>query len=367
MFHLARYPDKQQAIVAGKSTGTLERNVLPALEHWARLLGLPFRHYSTKNRIDLGQHSLHLFAGTDVDAQDYVQGMTAAAFFADEYALLHPDFFWQARARLSVPGAKAFLTCNPVSPRSWAKTDVIDRIEAGSLDGVTMTSLLRENRHLPDAVHTGLENSFFGHYRERMIEARWVSPSGLVYNSVPWGSEQPPALVAYDLAIDYGTANATAALLLGRDATGNWHCFDEYYWPGRDLGYRSDDEHANAIASMCEGLPLERVVVDPTAASLKVALRKRNLPVRNASQQFTEGQQALQGCFSRQKLIVYPATCPRTAAELEGLFWDERAMERSQDKPTRGNDHSTDALRYWAMNRYPPRFTMQPVAKPRGF
>ena len=31
-----------------------------------------------------------------------------------------------------------------------------------------------------------------------------------------------------------------------------------------------------------------------------------------------------------------------------GYEWDERAQERGEDKPLKVNDHSCDALRYWA-------------------
>ncbi len=76
--------------------------------------------------------------------------------------------------------------------------------------------------------------------------------------------------------------------------------------------------------------------------------------------------QALQSAFAARFLTIYPARVPMLTSELDVLAWDDKAQERGIDKPVKFADHACDALRYWCMNRRPPRLTMAPQPKPRG-
>ena len=365
LLHMERYHG-QAAILAGRTVGTVERNILPYLEQHCRALGIGYHHWKTKSRCDIGGNRWYLFGAADSDSQGLVQGLTAAGLLVDEATLLQESFVQQALGRLSVPGARAIFTMNPVGPNHWAKRQFVDRIERGELRGLVITSSLADNRFIAPEVQAALAESFYGHYRERFIESRWASPAGLVYPLVPLAEGSPPPLLVYDLAVDYGTANPTAALLLGRDAQGAWHSALEYYHDGRRDGPRSAADHAQAILALADGRPLARTIIDPTALALNVELRRLGLPVRKGRPDQQAGIQALQGAFAAQFLTIYPARVPQTASELADLAWDEKAAESGRDKPHTGSDHAADALRYWAMNRRPSRLTMAPVPKPIG-
>ena len=365
IIHAERYSG-QAIILAGMSVGSIERNILPYLAQYTRELGIPYRHWRTKSRCDVGRNAWYLFGAADSDAQDNVQGLTAAGLIMDESSLLAESFAQQSLGRLSVPGARAIFTMNPTAPTHWSKTRLVDRIEAGMTRGKVITSTLADNRFIPPEVRQELAADFHGHFHERFIEGKWTSPAGLVYENYPASDGQPPPLRHYDLAIDFGLANPTAALLLGCDAQGRWHTCASYHHDGRRDGVRSAADHASAIVALADGRPLARAICDPSALSLVIELRKRGVPVRKGRADQMPGIQALQSAFAAKFLTVYPSRCPELAAELSELAWDEKAAERGADKPHTGADHGADALRYWAMNRRPSRLTMQPIPKPRG-
>ena len=365
LMHMERYTG-QAAIVAGKTVGSVERNILPCIEQYARQLGIGYRHWRTKSYCDVGANRWYLFGAADSDSQDLVQGLTAAGLLVDEATLLAESFVQQALGRLSVPGAKAILTMNPASPRHWARTRFVDRIESGELPGMTLHSLLTDNRFITPEVQQQLADSFHGHYRRRFIDAEWASPAGLVYPDYPTAEGDAPPILTADLAIDWGTANPTAAVLLGRDRAGQWHGIREYYHDGRQHGPRSAADHAAAIVALANGYNLDRCIVDPTALSLTVELRRLGLPARKGRSDIMPGIQSVMAAFADRFLTIHPRLTPALAHELDYLAWDERAEARSRDKPHVGNDHAADAIRYWCMNRKPLRLTMQPVAKPAG-
>ena len=316
-------------------------------------MGIEFHHWRTKFYCDVGPNRWYLFGGRDRDAQDSIQGMTAAGLLIDEATLIRPEFWNQAQARLSVPHAKIIATMNPASPRHFFKREVLDAVAAGDRPGLIITSTLRDNPYLADDVVDMLESSFTGHYKARMIDAQWASAAGLVFPSAQPVEGEPPELVEYDLGVDHGTANPTAALLFGRDRQGKWHTADSYYWP-RERPQIGDPEHADGIVAMLAGRPLSRCIIDPTAATLRIELQRRGLPVRRGNASYATGVQALDLAFTTGFLKVYEGRAPDLVHELDGLYWDERAQERGQDKPVAGEDHAVDAARLWVMSRKPP-------------
>ena len=64
IIHAERYSG-QAIIMAGKSVGSIERNLLPYLAQYTRELGIPYRHWRTKSRCDVGMNAWHLFGAAD--------------------------------------------------------------------------------------------------------------------------------------------------------------------------------------------------------------------------------------------------------------------------------------------------------------
>ena len=48
-----------------------------------------------------------------------------------------------------------------------------------------------------------------------------------------------------------------------------------------------------------------------------------------------------------KKEILINDCCKNTIKEFYSYVWDEKALERGEDLPTKVNDHAMDALRYF--------------------
>ena len=47
------------------------------------------------------------------------------------------------------------------------------------------------------------------------------------------------------------------------------------------------------------------------------------------------------------ELLKFASSCTETIKEFASYIWDEKALERGEDKPVKQHDHSCDAVRYF--------------------
>ena len=351
-------------ILAGRSIGALNRNVVPAIKRACATYQIPFDQNRSRQELEVGANLIHMFGANNESSQDTVQGMTAAGVLLDEAALLPQSFVMQALGRMSVDGAKAILTLNKTSPFHWIKREFLDE---GELPIHYMESTLQDAPFISDRTKSFYESVFTGHYYDRFISNEWANPNGLVYPT--WQeAEIPENIERYDLAGDWGTASVTAILLLGKCA-GVWYACDEYYWDAKKQGIqRTAEEHTEAALNQFEAaLPkLDREILDPSATSLRLAFNKKGLHPRKGNNDIDKGVQNLSRVLARGLFVIGENTCPNFKRELSFLSWDERKMLLGEERPVKQDDHACDAARYWAMNRLPPVLDMQPRQKPRG-
>ena len=79
-------------ILAGVTASSLRRNVLAPMFQMLETLGLPWEHRRSAGVVQIGTNRYHLFGADKDNAQDKLQGMTAAGAFADEAALFPRSF-----------------------------------------------------------------------------------------------------------------------------------------------------------------------------------------------------------------------------------------------------------------------------------
>ena len=337
------------------------RNILPIIEYWCGELGVHYEYKRSEQLVEIGNNKGYIFGGSDEKSQDYIQGMEAAMVFLDEFALMPESFVNQAFARMSVDGAKAFLTMNKPSPFHWSKKNIFDRIE--EMQGTLIESTIYDNPFVSREVIDWYEASFTGVFYERFIANKWAMAAGLVYPMFGTGSPEEEC-DKFDLTIDWGTSTVTTALLLGR-CKGRWYVIKEYYYDAREQEPRLPEEHAKAISEMTTGISIDRLIIDPSAAALKVALERLGFRATQGNNDKNLGIQSLQNTLGSQILTIGEG-CVFTLGELSSLSWDEKAQLKGIDTPNKGGDHTADALRYWSLNRYPPRHLMVPIPLPRG-
>ena len=155
--------------------------------------------------------------------------------------------------------------------------------------------------------------------------------------------------------MDYGTTNATAAVLLA--VTPNkWpqiRVEAEYYYDSAKKGRsKTDEELVRDIKDFIGYKNVSAIYVDPAAASLKIALRQKDLPVLDANNDVLLGIKICSK-FIGGKNIVIQKGCTVLREQLQSYAWDSKAADRGEDKPVKKDDHCTDALRYAVASAFP--------------
>jgi len=153
------------------------------------------------------------------------------------------------------------------------------------------------------------------------------------------------------IAIDYGTVNPMVFLDV-------WDMGDaifvvrEYYYDGRKTGkQKTDSEYAadlkQFVGDMSNNNYPVYVVIDPSAASFKLEVRKLGIRVKDADNAVLDGIRHTSNLFENKKLFVHES-CENTIKELQSYAWDEKAAQNGKEQPIKENDHTCDALRYFA-------------------
>ena len=91
------------------------------------------------------------------------------------------------------------------------------------------------------------------------------------------------------------------------------------------------------------GTKIKAIIVDPSAASFIAELRKRGYKVLKANNDVLDGIR-LVGMLLNLELLKFASSCTETIKEFASYIWDEKALERGEDKQ---HDHSCDAVRYF--------------------
>jgi len=184
----------------------------------------------------------------------------------------------------------------------------------------------------------------------RDIQGERCIAEGLVYPmyekalcDVPDGE-----ITEYCVSLDYGTMNATAALLFAKIGE-TWYAVREYYYSGRDKGVqKTDEQYAQDIDAWVSDITMGRklrLIVDPSAASFIALMKRRNgryrvIPADNVvSDGIRETATALD-----TGLLKISNECENWIDEMSGYSWDADALD---DRPVKENDHLADAMRYF--------------------
>lgn len=344
--------DEEQFGMAGKTIGSLRRNVIRPLKRMLRGRGYAVKDNRTDNILEISKNGVtnyfFLFGGKDEASQDLVQGLTAAGFFFDEVALMPQSFVNQATARCSVEGSKLWFNCNPAGPHHWFKLEWIDKL--AEKKAIRIHFEMDDNPSLSESVIDRYKRMYSGVFYDRFIRGLWVLSEGVIFDNFDKGTmvKEPPNGVQpskHYVSIDYGTQNATVFLLWGKYGD-KWYCIDEYYYSGRDESrQKTDAEYSRALKEFL-GEISAKVIVDPSAASFIAQLKEDGFKVVKAKNSVLDGIRATQTAMN-QNDIFFSSKCKHLFVEFASYVWDEKAGERGEDKPVKQFDHACDALRYF--------------------
>lgn len=369
-------------LMTGRTERTLKRNIIDPL---TEMLGKSrCRYLAGSGEIWLLGRRVYVAGANDEQAKDKIAGLTLAGTYCDEISR-YPESFWtMLLTRLSLEGAMLFGTSNPDSPAHWLKRDYLDRAavwlnhsgellrsaDTEMLDLARFSFRLSDNPHLPAAYVASLEREFVGLWRRRLIDGLWVAAEGAVFDM--WDENRhvldllPPISQWLCLAIDYGTHNPLHAILLGIGATNDeqtgarregLYGVAEYRWDSRAKHRQlTDVEYSQRLKEWLQSVRFpgtrlhgpvpQYVIVDPSAASLKVQMFQDGWTVTDGDNSVLDGIRVMSSLLAAGRLQFSRSGCPAAIEEFPGYSWDDKAAKLGKDEPVKINDHGVDATRY---------------------
>lgn len=291
------------------------------------------------------ENVFEIFGGKDSGSYMLIQGRTLAGVFLDEVALQPQSFVEQALARCSVSGSRYWFNCNPGPPSHWFYQEWI--LEAKRRNALHLHFVIDDNPALDDEIKRGYHAMYSGVFYRRYILGEWCIADGLVYpmfDKAKYIATEQHSGGVYYISIDYGTLNPTA-MGLWQLRNGKAVMLKEYYYDGRkQKRQKTDEEYADDLEAFAEGYQIERVIVDPSAASFKETLRRRGkFAVMDANNAVLDGIR-LTGSLLLAGRILFDASCENTFDEFGSYCWDEK---KETDAVVKESDHAMDMIRYF--------------------
>jgi PBSX family phage terminase large subunit len=333
-------------VILGVTKSTIERNVLEPMRkiYGDGLVGT----ISSDNTVMLFGEKCYALGAEKVTQVSKIRGASIKYCYGDEVADWSNEVFELLKSRLDKDYSCFDGTYNPQHPGHWLK-QFLD----SSADIFSQVYTIDDNPFLPEKVKEELKKEYAGKvFYDRYILGLWALAEGLVYK---FGAEnqtdEVPESGEYYISVDYGTMNPFSAGLWCVNGTKAVR-IREYYYSGRDhqgakkedKGLRTDEEYCDEIAKLADGLPIQRIIVDPSAASFIAALRKRGWTVKRADNNVDDGIRRVAVYLANGNIKIHKS-CSDCIREFGMYRWDEKAGE---DKVIKEYDHAMDEVRYFA-------------------
>ena len=343
---MQRYKNQRFGICGNTVDSTIKNIIVP-------YMGLTYAkkkyklNWKTKDKVlevrrGVVVNYFEVFGGKDEASYKLIQGRTLAGVLFDEVALQPRSFVEQALGRCSVTGSRFWFNCNPDAPTHWFKLEWIDRLSEKNAYHIHF--FLDDNPALDERVRNRYKSMFTGIFYRRYILGEWCLAEGLIYDfgegnitdDIPEGAE-------YYISIDYGTLNPfSAGLWAVRGAKAVR--IKEYYYSGRQKNRQlTDEEYCDAVETLADGYNIQKIVVDPSAASFITALRKRGFSVLHAKNDVLDGIRKTAVMLQGGNIMIHRG-CTDAIREFGLYRWDEKATE---DTVIKDNDHAMDDIRYF--------------------
>ena len=345
--------------LCSKTIGTAERNVILPLLSMDFIKRRYILSYKQKERVIITdnkgrQNTFYIFGGKDASSYQLIQGVTLAGVLLDEVALMPRSFVEQAIARCSVTGSKLWFNCNPEGQLHWFNQEWI--LEAESRNALHLHFTMDDNPSLDPKIRQRYENMYTGVFYDRYIKGLWVSAEGVIYadmfsdDNVITKEEvnklefEPTCWISSDFGIQNATVYLKWKKVRGQQL---YVATDEWYYSGRE------EKKQKTVAGLVKGLKefigednVKYIIVDPSAAALKVEIHQQGLKTRDADNEVLNGI-ANTGKLLEDKKILISEACKNTIDEFSLYMWDEKAADEGEDVPIKENDHCMDAMRYF--------------------
>lgn len=353
LMYVENAPPGGELVVVGKTFDTVARNVFGPLTD-PSLFGEAAKLVSYTRGASvawiLGKE-IEVITANDAKAEGRLRGLTGAGAYVDEMTLIPKEFFKRLVDRMSVPGALIFGTTNPDNPGHWLRKEWLNK--ADELGIRSWHFVMDDNPSLTEDYKSRMKRAFTGLWYRRYILGHWVMSEGAIYESfdskVHVVDELPTITRWLCDAIDYGTVNPFADLLIGIGADQRIYIASEYRHDSRAARRQMTDAEYSAGRRKwlnAYGVQPPWTVVDPSAASFIEQLHRDKVSgVTQADNTVLDGIRTIASLLAADRLRIH-RSCAGLIDELPGYSWDDEAAEKGEDKPIKVDDHSCDALRY---------------------
>lgn len=335
-------------LLTGKTLDTYQRNVLDPMrnrfgdDYISTIHGSPLH-------VDIFGRPCYVVGANDERSYRKIQGISLVHANCDELTGFPESFTMWLMGRLREPGAILDATMNPEHPSHYVKRMFVDRTD---LDLSVFNFTIDDNPFLDPIYVAEMKRIYTGVWYDRLILGKWVAAQGAVYDMFDERVHVVdfiPQILRYWVSCDYGTSNPTAFLLIGLGVDGKYYVIDEFYWDSvAEHRQLTDAEYSQKYQDWIQGWGVTpmKVLVDPSAASFKVQLRKDRIPnVIDADNDVLNGIRRVSTMFNKSRLFIHKR-CTYTRTEVSSYLWDPKASLKGEDKPKKESDHTPDALRY---------------------
>jgi len=244
------------------------------------------------------------------------------------------------------------LTFNPWNGKHWLKARFFDN-PSEDIFAATTTYLM--NEFIDDRSRAVYEQQKITNPRRYQVTGlgEWGVVEGHIYDMFSPANlytEAPAKKGMRYIAIDYGTVNPMVLLDIWH-INGLYYVAREYYFDSRKRGKRkTDGEYAADLKAFIGEMSGENypvyLIIDPSAASFKLEIRRLGLRVKDADNAVLEGIRLVSNLLENKKLYIH-TSCKNLIMEFGAYMWDIQAAERGKEQPIKANDHALDALRYF--------------------
>ena len=346
--YLSDAPDGDLLMI-GKTGRTIYRNVIRPMED---LLGSSMRYFPGKGEVHMFDRRIFIVGANDERAEGIIRGMTCAGAYGDEPTLWPESFFNQLLSRVSVKNSKIFAATNTDSPYHYLKKKFVDRVDELNLK--VFEFKIDDNPFLDQEYVAALKKEYVGLWYDRFISGLWTLAEGAIYDFynedlhvIPDKMFPRPQFTV--VGVDYGTSNPTVFIEYGVNYNTKpkiWAIKEWYYDASGERIQLTDDEYAEEFEEWLEHDRPRAIIIDPSAASFRVALRKRGYgQVEEADNDVTGGIRLVAKMLKSGDYKI-GESCQNLREERPGYSWDPKAQLRGLDEPIKKDDHCMDNERY---------------------
>lgn len=329
------------SVILGVTKSTIERNVLEPMRniYGDELVGV----ISSDNTARIFGEKCYCLGAEKISQVSKLRGASFKYCYGDEVADWSEDVFTLLKSRLDKDYSCFDGTFNPQHPDHWLK-QFLD----SDADIFSQTYTIDDNPFLPEAFKENLKREYAGTvFYDRYILGLWTRAEGLVY---PMFSSEKHIFSehgtegTYYISIDYGTINPTA-MGLWRLHNGKVFMEREYYHDSRkERRQKTDEEYYQDLVAFVGDTPIQRIIIDPSAASFKECIRRHGkFHISDADNSVLDGIRFTGTLIAQGRLKIHES-CISTIKEFGAYRWDEKA---GQDAVIKENDHSMDQMRYF--------------------